>query len=81
MQPVDTRTGLTAVFRQVFSQPSLDIHDEMTAADVAGWDSLTHVTLIFAVEKQFGVRFSTRDVQALKTVGDLVRMIDRKTQG
>ena len=53
----------------------------MTAADVAGWDSLTHVTLIFAVEKQFGVRFSTRDVQALKTVGDLVRMIDRKTQG
>ena len=81
MQPIDTRTSLTAVFRQVFSQPSLDIHDEMTAADVAGWDSLTHVTLIFAVEKQFGVRFSTRDVQALKTVGDLVRMIDRKTQG
>ncbi len=81
MQPVDTRASLTAVFRQVFSQPSLDIHDEMTAADVAGWDSLTHVTLIFAVEKQFGVRFSTRDVQALKTVGDLVRMIDRKTQG
>jgi acyl carrier protein len=81
MQPVDTRTNLTTVFRQVFSQPSLDIHDEMTTADVAGWDSLTHVTLIFAIEKQFGVRFSTRDVQALRTVGDLIRLIDRKTQG
>ena len=81
MQPADIRPDLTAVFRQVFSQPSLDIQDEMTAADVAGWDSLTHVTLIFAIEKRFGVKFSTRDVQALKSVGDLVRLIERKTQG
>jgi acyl carrier protein len=81
MQPADIRPDLTAVFRQVFSQPALDIQDEMTAADVAGWDSLTHVTLIFAIEKRFGVKFSTRDVQALKSVGDLVRLLERKTQG
>jgi acyl carrier protein len=81
MQPGDIKPNLTAVFRQVFSQPSLEIEDGTTAADVNGWDSLTHVTLIFAIEKRFGVKFSTREVQALKTVGDLVRLIGRKTQG
>jgi acyl carrier protein len=78
MQPDDIKPNLTAVFRQVFSQPSLEIEDGTTAADVAGWDSLTHVTLIFAIEQRFGVKFSTREVQALKTVGDLVRLIERK---
>jgi acyl carrier protein len=80
MQPDDIRSHLTAVFREVFGQPSLEIRDEMTATDVAGWDSLTHVTLIFATEKQFGVKFSTREVQSLKAVGDLVGLIAHKTQ-
>lgn len=80
MQSADIKPNLTAVFRQVFSQPSLDIQDDMTAADVPGWDSLTHVTLVFAIEQRFGVKFSTRDVLVLKTVGDLVRLIERKTR-
>jgi len=80
MQSADIKPNLSAVFRQVFSQPSLDIQDDMTAADVPGWDSLTHVTLVFAIEQRFGVKFSTREVMVLKTVGDLVRLIERKTQ-
>jgi acyl carrier protein len=80
MQANDIRTDLTAVFQEVFGQPSLEIRDAMTAADVAGWDSLTHITLIFAIEKRFGVKFSTREVQRMKNVGDLVGLIAQKTE-
>jgi len=79
MQPTDIRTQLTDVFRDVLGHPALDIREEMTAADVAGWDSLAHVTLIFATEKRFGVKFSTREVQGLRSVGDLIDLIAHKT--
>ena len=80
MQPDDIRSQLTEVFRDVFGHPDLDIREEMTAADVAGWDSITHIQLIFAAEDRFGVNFLTREVQGLQSVGDLIGLIARKTR-
>ena len=33
------------IFREVFEDDSIVVTDETTAADVAGWDSLTHLSL------------------------------------
>jgi acyl carrier protein len=55
-----------------------DIDDSTMASQVPGWDSLSHVTVIAAVEERFGVHFGMRDVFALKKVGDLQRLIDSK---
>jgi acyl carrier protein len=66
---------LQEVFRQVFSNPALVIADEMTAADVSGWDSLTHVRLVVAVEKAFQVRFKVSDLARLRCVGDLKALL------
>jgi len=57
-----------------------DIDDATVASQVPGWDSLSHVTVIAAVEERFGVRFGMRDVFALKNLGDLQRLIDSKLQ-
>ena len=78
MQDPEIKTKLTGVFREVFGQPALEIREETTAADVKGWDSLNHVTLIFATEKRFGVKFSTREVQGLKNVGELIALLKQK---
>lgn len=45
--------------------------------EVPGWDSLSHVTVIMAVEDAYDVRFSTGDIVALQSVGDLERLLDR----
>jgi acyl carrier protein len=50
----------------------------MTASDVDGWDSLSHFNLVLAVEKEFGISVTTRDVRSMKNVGDLIRLIDKK---
>jgi acyl carrier protein len=78
MTDADLRDRLTGVFRDVFDDPSLAIFDEMTAPDVDGWDSLTHMTLIVAAEKAFDVKFSTRDIQSLQNVGGFVALIRKK---
>ncbi len=74
--PTDqVRTSLQNVFREVFGEPNLLIHDEMTAADVAKWDSLSHIQMIVSVEKFFQVRFKNVEIARLKKVGDLIRLI------
>jgi acyl carrier protein len=66
---------LTGVFRDIFDDPSLEITDTTTADDVADWDSITHINLITAVEQEFKVAFSTKDVKSLKNVGDFIGLI------
>lgn len=70
--------ALTDVFRTVFDQPTLTLHDAMTAADVENWDSLNHIDLIVAIEKKFKIKFTTREVSGLKTVGDLADLTASK---
>ena len=48
-----------------------------SAADVDDWDSLMHVTLVLRVESEFGVRFSSGEVSALSTVGDLMDLVEK----
>jgi acyl carrier protein len=72
---------LTTVFREVFDTPVLEIADSTTAANVEGWDSLRHIDLVVAVERQFKVRFTTREVNGMKNVGEFVTLLEKKVGG
>ena len=74
----DTRSKLNHVFQEVFGDSSIQISDTMTAKDIDGWDSLTHVNLIVAVEKRFKIAFTTKEVVSLKNVGDFFNLIVKK---
>lgn len=78
MNQDDIHSRLTDVFRDVFDDEALSIERSTTAADVEGWDSLTHVNLLVAVEKAFGIRMSTREVKNMKNVGDFIDLIGAK---
>ncbi len=66
---------LNAVFRDVFDDEELTVNDETTAADVEGWDSLIHITLIDAVEEEFDISFDMKTIVKLKNVGEMVDVI------
>jgi acyl carrier protein len=51
-----------------------------TANEVDGWDSLSHVNLIMAVEGRFKIRFTQKELLTFKNVGDLLRAIESKIQ-
>ena len=74
----DVHTRLTAIFRDVFDDESLVLRDDLTAEDVENWDSLTHINLIVAIEKEFRIRFTTAEVSGLKNVGELEVLVAAK---
>ncbi len=66
---------LTKIFEDVFDEDSIEVTPGLSAKDVDGWDSLTHIRLLLTVEKAFKVKFSTSEIGKLENVGDLVKLI------
>jgi acyl carrier protein len=78
MQPDEIETRLTKVFRKVFGNNKLVINPATTAADVKGWDSLTHVRLLLTVEREFRIGITAAEASKLQKVGDLMQLIQTK---
>ena len=53
---------LTTVFREVLDEDDIGLKPETTADDVDGWDSLSHIRLVLAVSKAFGINFSASEI-------------------
>ena len=75
---MDIRDKLNHVFQEVFKDENIRIKPEMTANDVDGWDSFSHVILIVAIETRFGIKFDQKELLTFKNVGDLIRCIEQK---
>lgn len=69
---------LTFVLRDVFENEELVATPYLVAADVEGWDSLGNVRLFVELERKFSVRFSAAEITSLKSVGQLVDLIEKK---
>ena len=75
---MNTLEQLNTIFQEVFDDDDIRITPEMTANDIDGWDSLSHVNLITTVETRFNIRFSQKELLTQKNVGDLIRDIELK---
>ncbi len=70
---------LTRIFRDVFENESIVVRDNMTSGDIEGWDSLSHIDLLYAIEKEFGIVFTIGEAgSALRNVGELRGLIEKK---
>ena len=72
-------TQLTAIFHDVFDDETIQVTPTLTADDVDEWDSLSHIRLVLAIEKKFGLKFSAAEVGRLKNVGEFVALIQSKS--
>ena len=69
---------LNGVFRNVFDDDSITVNEDTTADDIEDWDSLNHITLVDAVESEFGVRFTMGEVSGMKNVGEMAKIISER---
>jgi acyl carrier protein len=72
--------NLEEIIKDVFLNDALRIDLKTTAKDVPGWDSFKMIQVVLAVEERFGISMETRDIDRLKSVGDLVTRICDKLQ-
>jgi acyl carrier protein len=75
----DIYERLTPIFRDVFDDDELVVHPQLTAKDVAEWDSMSHIRLVLTVERAFGTRFAASEVAGLENVGQFVSLIKRRS--
>ncbi len=78
MQSDEIYAQLTDLFREVFSDDDLVLTPETTAADIDGWDSFNHISIIVSVETRFGIKMDTREIEGLTNIGALVQTIQKK---
>jgi acyl carrier protein len=68
---------LSKIFGDVFDEDEIEVTPDLSAKDVAGWDSLTHVRLMLTVERAFATKFSAQEIGSLENVGELVALIKK----
>jgi acyl carrier protein len=78
MPEAEIYAALEDIFHDVFLRDDIKLTPEMTAKDVAGWDSFKQIEIILSVEGQYHIKFNTRELDSLQSVGDLVRAIAGK---
>lgn len=80
MTQTEVISRLQAIFDDIFLEP-VKLSPATSARDVDEWDSLTHISLIVAVEKDFGIKFRVGEVEATDNVGEFADLISRRLNG
>ena len=78
MPVADIITQITPLFKEELEDSDLVLTPETTANDVESWDSITNIQIIVAVEKFYKIRFTSREIQDFKNVGELCTCIISK---
>ena len=74
----DISRRLNRVFQEQFDEEELEIFETMTAADIEEWDSLMHIVLIVAIEKEFDIRLNAAEVGKLENVGAMLKLLEER---
>lgn len=75
---MNIKDELTNVFQTVFEDSDIVLNRDTTANDIEGWDSLSHVTMLMAVEDHFEIEFAQWEVMNLPDVGALLDLVEKK---
>ena len=73
-------TRLNRVFQEVFDDRTIRVTPQTTADDIEDWDSLEHITLISAVEREFRMKFKMGEISSMKNVGEMARIIAQRAK-
>lgn len=72
MEKTEIFSKLHEIFLDVFDLDELELTDETSANDIEEWDSLSHIQLIVAIEKAFGIKFTSLEIMKWRNVGEMV---------
>lgn len=78
MERTEILAKLQEIYQDVLDNEDIELAEETTAEDIEEWDSLTHVQLVVAIEKDFKIKFNSKEILSWRNVGDLVNCIAEK---
>jgi acyl carrier protein len=69
---------LQTIFRDIFDDAGLAIEETTNSSTIEDWDSLNHINLVVAIEKEFKIKFNLSELATLKDVGSMVDLMMAK---
>lgn len=66
------------ILKTALNHENFEMNETLSAADVDGWDSLSHMIIISEVEKQFSITFKLKELNKMKNMGDMLDLIASK---
>ncbi len=66
------------IMRNILDEEGIILTETTTAGDLEGWDSLTHIQLVLAIEKHFNIRFDTKEILLWKDIGEMLNAVSSK---
>jgi acyl carrier protein len=67
------------VAADVFNVPLDQVNDDSTPTSIESWDSVQHLNLVLALEQEMNVRIDPEEIERMKSIGDVVKLIEEKT--
>ena len=78
MSDIEILKNLSSIFKDVMEDENLIIDKSFTAKDIDNWDSLTHIMLIFEIEKKFKIKFLSSEMTSFSNIGEIIMSIKSK---
>jgi acyl carrier protein len=78
METQEILKQVNTIFIDILDNEDIVLAENSTANDVDGWDSLSHIQLVVAIEKHFKIRFTSKEIQTWNNVGELIKSIQEK---
>jgi len=66
---------LNEIFEDIIDEGTVFLIETSTSKDVDGWDSLTNIQLVVAVEKKYNIKFTSEEIISWKNVGEMIDCI------
>ena len=74
----EVKNRVTTIFHDIFDDDTIVLQRQTTANDIEDWDSLAHISLIVAIEKEFKIKFDLIELKPLQNVGEMLDLIQAK---
>ena len=80
MKKIEIIDNIKNILATQLKHNNFEMNDELSAKDVDGWDSLTHMIIITEIESRFGIRFKLKELNKLNNLGNLIGLVNLKLE-
>jgi len=75
---MEIKNTLQEIFRDILDIDDLVLDNKTSASDIEEWDSLAHINLVVAIEREYQIKFGLGELQDLKNIEDMINIISNK---
>jgi acyl carrier protein len=76
----DTLDQVRRIAADVFERDENLLGADSSPDHVETWDSVQHLTLVLALEARYGIEFGPEEMERMKTLGDIARLVGSKVR-